>query len=441
LSDEQKWVASWTTPISWPYKPEPGAESKLVDGTAHDQTFRIIVRPDLWGDTIRVRLSNLFGTRDLEVSAVTVGLQEAGAAITPGTLVSLTFGGSRRVVLPPGSQVFSDPIHLPFVTSTSKPWLNGRNLAISFAIPGQGDALSVHYAPVYSYFSNPKSGDATLDEDGGSFPNITRAVVAVSELDVLADARTIVVCALGDSITDGGTTISGYDGWSEVLSRRAHKLYGDRISIVNMGVSANTVVSESDDEEFRYNEPVTKRLERDVLEISGLTWVIWLEGINDLGYGQNTPEAVIEGYKDVLKRLHQRGVLVIGATVTSSLWPEPNYDRVQKTHPKALVELLPKYGNPQVNRYREQINEFIRTSGAFDGVADMAAITEDPATGALYSDFQSGDYLHLNRAGHHAMASAVDITVLDRTMAVKSPTEERRSQPGTSTSRGRPQSA
>lgn len=223
----------------------------------------------------------------------------------------------------------------------------------------------------------------------------------------MADANTTVVCALGDSITDGGTTVNGSDGWSDGLSRRLHKIYGDSVSVVNMGISANTVVSETD--VSRFNQPVVTRLNRDILGISGLTVVVWLQGINDLGIGQNKPEPIIEGYKQVVARLHANGIVVIGCTVTSSVWPEPNYDRYLPSGPPSY---LLKYGTPQINEYRKQLNEFIRTAGLFDGIAEMAGAVEDPSTGALFKQFQAGDYLHPNRAGHQAMAATVDLSIL-----------------------------
>ena len=71
--------------------PLPNGSSR---GPATTQTIRSIVKPDLWGDTIRVRLSNVFGDRPLTFDAVTVGLQEYGANLLKGTATRVTFHGS-----------------------------------------------------------------------------------------------------------------------------------------------------------------------------------------------------------------------------------------------------------------------------------------------------------------------------------------------------------
>jgi hypothetical protein len=262
---QQKWVASWTTPLSghvkrndfakWGYSQETIAVLKVLPefgetdfdaltdgGEAYDQSFRMIVKPDLWGNTVRLRFSNGFGDRDISLAAVAIGLQESGGNVAHATSVRVTFGGKKGVTIPRGVEVLSDPAHLTFVAKRRQ-WLAGRALAVSFAIRGKSGLLSIHGAPVNSFISRPGAGDHTGDEDGSAFPYVTHSFFLVKELDVLADPDTAVVCAAGDSITDGGTTVDGYDGWSDDLSIRAHKVYGDKVSIVNAGIGGNTVVS------------------------------------------------------------------------------------------------------------------------------------------------------------------------------------------------------
>ena len=77
------------------------------------------------------------------------------------------------------------------------------------------------------------------------------------------------------------------------------------------------------------------------------------------------------------------------------------------------------YGFPKIDDERKKINNFIRTGGLFDAVADFDALTLDPATGAVKPPFQPnvtigglGDLLHPNRAGLQAMAATIDIKTL-----------------------------
>ena len=197
-------------------------------------------------------------------------------------------------------------------------------------------------------------------------------------VEVFAPVGTQVVAAFGDSITDGtGSTLNGDDRWPDALARRLHAEYGTRIAVVNLGIGGNRVAGPA----YSAAKPVpggptaVERLEREVLSVAGSTHVIWLEGINDFSQGgpDMTPETVIAGYKDVVGRLHARGIKVMGATVTSSL---------HSTNAAA--------GSASVDQRRKAVNEFIRHGGLFDAVADFDAATIDPVTGGLRPEFRPG---------------------------------------------------
>ena len=80
--DGDNWVVSWTGSVQGPYpvgNPSAQPEQKFAfpepAAGARDQTFRLIVRPDLWGRQARIRLSNAFGTKPVTFDGVYVGLQ------------------------------------------------------------------------------------------------------------------------------------------------------------------------------------------------------------------------------------------------------------------------------------------------------------------------------------------------------------------------------
>jgi lysophospholipase L1-like esterase len=383
-------------------RPRKPIDFALPNKTYNNQTFRMIVRPDVWGRTVRLGLSNVFSDRALTLGAATIGLQESGAYVLIGTNTPVTFNGKAGVSIPAGGWILSDRVTLPFVTAQSKRWLKGRNLAVSFATSGQASQLSYKWSEVTSFISPPNSGDHTADENDTAFPYGVQGVFVVNELDVLAEAPAEVVCVLGESISDFGGTVNGYDLWSDVLSRRLHEAYGDRLSVVNMAVGANAVFSQGKGPA----QPVVQRLERDVLSLSGLTTVVWMQGHNEIFWG-NGPDAFIDGYKTVAARLHARGIKVVAGTLTSGLWPNKDYAASPLGSKVAAV-----HGSPEIDAVRRQMNSFIRDSGVFDQVVDMAAATDDPKTGALYETFHVGDHLHLNRAGRLAMGAAIDLDML-----------------------------
>jgi hypothetical protein len=204
-----KWVTSWAAPmqaalVAPAYDLQPNLLYALPNATAVNQTFRMIVKPDLWGQVLRVRLSNTFGTQPVTFSAVSIALQKHNANIVPGSSRTVTFGGSKLVVIPAGDSVFSDPVALWSAAPASlfglgrSRGMSSRNLAVSFTVSGSSGSVSFHRnAFTTSYVSPPNSGDATVAEDDTKFPFSTPSSFFLSELDVVAAAETVVVVAFG----------------------------------------------------------------------------------------------------------------------------------------------------------------------------------------------------------------------------------------------------
>ncbi|MBI3513011.1 MAG: lysophospholipase [Proteobacteria bacterium] len=412
----RKWVTSWAGSVQGPYpigNPSAQPDLRLVFPDpaigARDQTFRLIVRPDLWGKQLRLRFSNALGTRPVSFDGIHVGVQLSGAALLPGTNRPVAFAGKPSVTVPPGESVWSDAVTLP-VAASGTATLAGRKLAVSFHVAGDSGPMTWHAkALTSSYVTAPGTGAVGAAEDESRFPYSTASWYFLDALDVMAPADTRVVVAFGDSITDGtASTLNGDDRWPDVLSRRLHATHGDTVVVVNAGIGGNRVIGPAD---YAPQNPIpggpaaVQRLERDVLGLSGVTAVIWLEGINDLGRAGNaTAEAVIVGYRDGVARLRARlpGVRVIGATVTS-----------------ALGSSSPNHGFADQETKRQALNAFIRNGGLFDGVADFDRVTRDPATGELRPEFvpdstigNPGDKLHPNRAGYLAMGLSIDLELL-----------------------------
>jgi len=398
---------------------------------ANNQTIRSIVKPDLWGDTMRVRFSNVFGNQPLTFDSTTIALQDYAGNVVHRTLTPVTFRGTNSVTIPVGQEMWSDAVHLSWVKHADDPLIQGRNLAISYSIQGDSGHMTYHSgANTTSYITPPGSGDHTQDADGFAYEYTTSSWFFLAAADVLAPTDTVVVCAFGDSITDGThTTFNGNDRWSNVLSRRLHNAYGNKVSVVNEAIGGNRVINPVV-ANAASGPAAVDRLDRDVLGLSGLTHVIWLEGINDLGAGYgaaanpvenpviHSPSNIIAGYRDVVSRLRARGIKVYGATVVSALGLK---NPAQGWNLTAFPTFLATVDNgPVVEANRLILNQFIRTPGNFDGVVDFDAATADPDPAALgnmnakylpNSQFTQlpWDYLHPNHAGYNAMGLAIDI--------------------------------
>jgi lysophospholipase L1-like esterase len=409
-------VTVWAASVQGPY-PSGNASAQpnlslVFDPSSNgsrNQSFRLIVRPDLWGRQARFRFSNALGDRPVTFDGAYVGLQLSGSAIVPGTNRPILFGGKPAVTISQGASTWSDPVELVFVRDPSAVEFQGRKLAVSFHIAGESGPMTWHAkALTTSYITPPDGGSKGRDESELSFPFPTTSWYFLDAVDMMAPTATRVIVAFGDSITDGtASTLNGDDRWPDVLSRRLHAAYGNRVSVVNAGIGGNRVAGPADyspHQPFSGGPSAGARLERDVLSLSGVSAIIWLEGINDFS---NTADAAVSSVEtrmtEIVKRIRAAipGVRIIGATLTSALGASG------------------AHGSSEENKKRQALNEFIRTGGLFDGVADFDTATLDPQTGGLRPEFVpesttggAGDKLHPNRLGYRAMGTAVDLRLL-----------------------------
>ena len=412
-AQESKWVASWAASAHGPYPSGNAAAQPVLDFAfesaatgANDQTFRLIIHPDVWGKRGRLRFSNAFGTRPVTFDDVFVGLQSSAGNVVTDTHSRVQFGNKNSITIEPGQVVFSDAVNFTFVKNVNDVLLSGRKLAVSFHVVGNSGAMTWHAKAITtSYLTAPRAGSHGNEANDTNFPYTTTSWFFLDALEVMAPADTNVIACFGDSITDGtASTLNGDDRWPNVLAHRLHATYGNRVTVINAGIGGNQITGPaaySSSTPFAGGPSALDRLERDVLSLSGVTHIVWLEGINDLSRGA-TAETVIAGMQELVKRVRAKSkIKIIGATITSAFGSTA------------------AAGTPEVNERRQTINKFIRTSGLFDAVADFDAATIDPQTGTLRAAFQpnstiggAGDKLHPNRAGYQAMGNAIDLAVL-----------------------------
>lgn len=410
-----KWVVSWAASVQGPYpagNPSAQPDLKLAfpspETGARDQSFRMIVKPAIWGREARVRFSNALGTKPVTLDGLFIGLHLSSSAVVPGTNRPVAFAGKHSVTLAPGESAWSDAVPLPFAADPNHPLLSGRKLAVSFHVAGESGPMTWHAKALQSsYLSFPGSGSKGHEETESAFALSTTSWYFADALDMKMPGDAYAIVAFGDSITDGTlSTLNGDDRWPDVLARRLHAIHGNLISVVNAGIGGNQVagpVEYSPQKPYPGGPSAATRLDRDVLSLSGVERVIWLEGINDFSKNGNAPaEAVQAAMRETVARIRARGVRVTGATLTP-----------------ALGATNANHGFAEQDRKRKALNAFIRTSGVFDAVADFDAVITDPATGAMKSEFVhntttggEGDWLHPNRLGYLAMGMAIDLTPL-----------------------------
>lgn len=296
------------------------------------------------------------------------------------------------VEIPPGAEALSDPVQLHIAPL--------QDLAVSIYLPqATGPATQHALGRQVNYVA---SGDHSLDANAGAFTTQTRSWYFLDDVDVQATNRDRgTVVAFGDSITDGfNSTVNANPRWPNDLARRLAALHGTTMSVVDEGISGNRVLNDS----ICCGVNALARFDRDVLTQSGVKDVILLEGINDIGFSQlNSPltapatnvsaAEIIAGYQQLITQAHAAGVEIFGGTLT----------------PFQGAGYYTAAGEAK----REAVNNWIRTSHAFDGVIDFDRAVRDPANPLVFLPaYDSGDHLHPNDAGYQAMAQAINLAML-----------------------------
>jgi lysophospholipase L1-like esterase len=367
-----------------------------------NSSVRVIVRPTIDGTAVRIKLENTIATTPVTFAAAYVGVLDQGAALVPGSNKQLTFAREAGVTLQPGAGVYSDAVPFPVrafqrlaisldVQSATEISTHALGLATSYYVAGHGaqSESSSGFMPL-----------PAMAQDVTAFP-----VYWVTAIDVSSTAASGAIVALGDSITDGrcSTTDASdkvvpdlYQRWTDVLADRLAALPARYPkAVVNAAIAGNRILADGPS-----GPAALARLDRDVLDRAGATHVILFEGTNDIHRGATSAE-VIEGTRQIIDRVHARGMKIIGATMIPRGKPEGAGE--------GFTELQ--------ERYRLEVNAWIRNEAPFDGVIDFdAAMTGggvSPVGAHIMKREYSCDFVHPNAAGYRALGEAIDLKLFE----------------------------
>jgi lysophospholipase L1-like esterase len=385
LAQNAKWIHTWIAP---PSTLPPSAEALAnQENFYNNQTLRLTAHTSIGGSKLRVRIGNTHGEKMLNLAGATVALQAGGGGIVTESLQTLTFAGNPSVSVPQGAVMLSD--------------------GLDFAVPAMANlSLSLYFAettPFKTLHSNANqlawvaAGNQLAAAELKGAKEVT-SWDFLSAIEVQTTDKVTIIAAVGDSITDGYlSTIGANARWPNFLARRLQQEYPKRqFAVLNAGIGGNRVLRQASP---RFGQNLLARLDRDVFSIQGLSHMVLLEGINDIGMGSRTPsekvtaQELIDSYRQVIARAHARGIKIFGAT------------------------LLPyegaSYYSEEGESVRRQVNQWIRNGGEYDGYFEFELATRDPDKPTqLRRDFTT-DNLHPNDAGYRAMAEAVDLSVFN----------------------------
>ena len=402
----ERWIGTWACAPMADFVPPPRPPAAAAPATNlantpparpafppppnfTDTTLRQIVHVSIGGNMLRVRFSNAFGTSPLTITSAHIALPAKDGAIDSATDKALNFNGQTSVSIPAGALFVSDPIAFALAPLS--------DLAITIHISDEPEGITVH--PDSQAASYLQAGDSVTAANLPSAQHIDHWYF-LNGIDVVAGKSAAAVVTFGDSITDGTrSSMNTNTRWPDDLARRlqANKKTKD-LAVLNEGISGNRLLHD------RSGPNALARFDRDVLAQDGVRWLIVLEGINDIG-GRKfaaarheqvpTAQDLIAAYKQIIARAHAHDIRVYGATI--------------------LPYMGAFYSTPEGEADRSAVNQWIRTSGEFDGVIDLDAVTrdtKDPSRFAVAND--SGDHLHPGDAGYQTMSNAINLTLFKK---------------------------
>ncbi|MEO3874696.1 SGNH/GDSL hydrolase family protein [Nonomuraea sp. B12E4] len=382
------WVRTWGA------SPQAPNNSVSFIEPFENATLRQIVRVSGGGRRVRIRISNEYGTAPLAIGAVRVAIAETDGGVQGGSGHAMTFGGQPTATVPAGAPILSDPIDLPAAALS--------RLAISLYLPGRVDTPTCHGTFHTLGWCIP--GDATalasLPTDATPLP----AQALISAVEVQPDTPTKAIAVIGDSRVDGIGSTPGTDRrWTDLLAERLAARNGQTRCVINQGISGNRMLTDG------IGTAALARFDRDVLATPGLGHVVIAVG-NDLIFSFAPRTAETAGFLSMFPGEPVGVDDVIAAHLQLAA-------RARAHGAKAYAATIAPYGGsemytPEGDKAREQVNAWIRTSGAFDGVLDFDAVWRDPADPSrIRSGLHMGDNLHGSDSGYAALAESIDLSL------------------------------
>ena len=377
ISDPKgNWCGTWSS-------------SQYFDGSkpvpiSNRWTLRQVVRTSIGGEKIRLSFTNREGESEMVINSVHIAKADGQGTgrIFTDTDTIVPFNGKSGVSIAAGEDVTSDTFEFAFEPLTE--------LAITIYYEKLPAKITGHVGARANSFYSP-GNCLSLDKLPVFGPPFTQWYT-ISAIDVLSEKENKAVVCFGDSITDGrGTTDNKNNRWSDVLAERLQNNEATKnIAVLNQGIGATTVTGNG-----------VARFNTDVLEQTGLSYVIILYGINDIIYANQNAANIINTYKSMISKLHKKNVLVYGGTILPFGASANDY-------------------NANREKVRQDVNKWIRETksenGGFDAVIDFdVTVTDGNESKPSMKKEYMFDGLHPGPAGYKAMGDLIDLSLFTQT--------------------------
>lgn len=379
LAVHNDWICTWLStsqPTCGKAFPFP-LEIPLI---LNDQTLWQTLRISLGGSKLRLVFSNRYGTQPL-----VLGDSDLSINGQPD-LIRITFKGHTHTTIPAGEIIYSDEISLRI------PSLSVINLRSYLPEPMHVDTF--HWDA--RHFSLLETGNQTLKKNDQYSQKISSRLL-LEGVEIQPESTSKTICVIGDSMVDGnGVEMDTYHRWTDLLAER---LVSKSVAVINAGQSGSRLLKDG------IGISTLSRFERDVLNQYGTTTCIVQIGLNDLGLAGTaldpegtipTANQLVSAYRQLLHIAKEKNIRMVGVTLVPL-----------RSHEEYGLE---SFYQPEKEAIRQQINQWMRTSGEFDAIIDSDMRVRDPnCPQQLNVQYDSGDHLHLNDEGHQLIASSIPL--------------------------------
>ncbi len=376
MTEASAWLAAWGTSMQTVWSSDTIPDEATSGETI---TIRQQIRPSVSGEELRFTISNQYGSTDLVIDSMEIAMlnDPTSYEIDTDSSVAITYEGSTTITVPAGETITTDSVSFSYSALD--------DIAVSMEISSMPSTITLHRA---SRCTNWIITGSHVTDNDWSEASTYSMWYFLSVMDVMADPDCAAIVCLGDSLTDGASiTENSFTRYTDTLMELLQA--DDELSsysVINMGVGGTNFLGSTD------NSTGSGRIERDIVNISGVRYCIVLMGVNDIG-GATTDisEDIIAGYESLVETCHEAGITVIGCTIT------------------------PFNGSSYYSELHEEIrlavNEYIMSEdSAFDGYVDLAsAVASEDDSSKMDSSYVStwNDYLHFNATGYGLLGTTI----------------------------------
>lgn len=375
-ANAQNWIGTWAT------APQTVVKSFMpYNNNMSNRSVRQVVKVSIGGETIRLKLSNIYSTEPVVIRSIYIAHAKDSFAIDAKSAKYLKFDNKYKTVIPAGKAIVSDA--LPFDLKPLERVSITINYTSAPAIP------TVHMGSRTTSYIMKGVTNAHSNFETAFRENHWYNISGIDVYSMRTDLGSIAI--IGNSITDGKcSTDNAQNRWPDVMSEMLQLKYKTtNQGVLNLGIGNNRLVVPGG-----FGTLAKDRFDRDVLGQYGVKKVVVFEGVNDIGAAKSgssetVTRQLIESYQTMIKKAKARKLKVYLATITPFKGAG--------------------YYTPFHEAARQTVNEWIRNlakSKEIDGILDFAKLLQDPADDrCMKKEYASSDWLHPNPMGYKAMGA------------------------------------